>query len=112
MARTFVEAHMNFPAIEASLASLEAPTITTDQVVDRVSPQIISAARRGVTHEQIRDALKEHGIIVPVAAINRIVAGNEVPRPRMARAAKSAKERPQDPPAPAPAAGAEQGTLV
>ncbi len=110
MVRTFVEAHMDFPAIEARLAALEAPTITTDEAIERVTPQIVSAARRGVTHEQIRDALKEHGIIVSLAAISRIIAGNEAP-PKKAPPTKSAKGRDQDPPAPADA-GAEQGTLV
>ena len=111
MARTFVEAHMDFPAIEAGLAGLKAPTITTDEVVDRVSPQIIAAARRGVTHAQIRDALKEHGIIVSGATIARIAAGAEASPPKKAKAAQPAKTRTQDPPAPA-TAGAEQGTLV
>ena len=111
MARTFVEAHMDFPAIEAKLAGLEAPTITTDEAVDRVSPGIVAADRRGVTHEQIRDALKEHGIIVSLSAIGRIAKGAETPAPRKARAARPAKGETKDP-SPPPPAGAEQGTLV
>lgn len=114
MARTFVEAHMDFPAIEAKLAGLEAPTITTDEAVDRVSPGIVAADRRGVTHEQIRDALKEHGIIVSLSAIGRIAKGAETPGAQgKARAAKPAKGQTQDPPPPAAAtAGSGQETLV
>ncbi|MCY4608065.1 MAG: hypothetical protein OXD40_05665 [bacterium] len=103
MPRTFVEAHLDLPAIEADIAAIKPLSITLDGVLELLKPQIIAASRRGVTPEQIRDSLKTHGIIVSAAAIARIAAGDDAPpKKKSSRQATNATQ----PPAPAePAAG-------
>ena len=112
MARTFVEAHIDLPAIEADLAAITPPVLTLDDLLDRLRPQITAASRRGATHEQIRDSLKEHGITVSAATVARIVAGDEASAKKTSPA-KPAKGKQQTPPAPASStAGTAQGTLA
>ena len=75
MSRTYVESHLDLQAIEADIAAIEPPTITQDEVLERLAPQIVSAHRRGVTAEQIRDSLKAHRIQASAAAITRLIEG-------------------------------------
>ena len=95
MARTFVKTHIDLPTIEADIAMIEPPTITVDEVLDRLAPSLVAAHRKGVTAEQLRDRLKAHKITVSVAAITAIIEGKSNPRrkPRPDRPAASATPR-------------------
>ena len=113
MPRTFVEAHLDLQAVGADIAALEPPTITLDEVLDRLGPQITAASQRGATHEQIRDSLKGHGIVVSVSAVARIVTGDDAPPPKKGTRTKARSTQPP-PPAAAekPVEAAETGTDV
>lgn len=112
MARTFVEAHVDFPSIEADLAAIKPPSITTEDVLERLTPAIRAAIDRGATNDQIHESLEAHGITGAKTAIANIRAGKEAAAPKK-RSGKKAGGTPPEPPAPAsPAGGGAQETLV
>ena len=80
MARTYVESHIDLPSIEADIAAIDPPTITVEEVLDRLAPTLVAAHRKGVTAEQLRDRLKAHKITVSVAAITALIEGKSKPR--------------------------------
>ena len=105
MAKTFIETHIDIPAIEADLAAIEPPTITLNEVLVRLAPTLVAAHRKGATAEQIRDRLKAHKIQASVAAINDVIEAKSKP----ARKAQPGAEQPAtrtETTAPAPAAPA------
>ena len=112
MAHTFVEAHVDFPAIEADLVAIRPPTVTLDEILERLAPSIRAASQRGATNEQIRDSLRPHGIRVSVAAVARIAAGKEAAAAKKSRGAKAARAAPEPPEPAPPSGGAAQETLV
>ncbi len=112
MARTFVEAHINMPSIEADLAAIEPPVLTLDELLGRLTPQITAASRRGATHEQIRDSLKAHGITVSAAAVARIVAGAEAAEKKAEAAKPATGKRQPPPPAASQTSAGDERTLV
>ena len=112
MARTFVEAHVDFPAIESDLAAIKPPTITPAEILDRLTPAIRAAIDRGATDQQIRESLEAHDIQVSKTAIANIRAGKAAAAPKKT-SGKKAGRAPPEPPAPAsPAGGDAQQTLV
>lgn len=75
MSRSYVESRIDFQAIGADLASTEPEKITGEEVLERLSPQILAAHARGVTPDQIRDRLKAHKIVVSAGAITEFIKG-------------------------------------
>lgn len=108
MSRTYVENHLDFPALGAGLAAIEPPTITAEEVLERLAPQITGAHRRGVTVAQIRDYLKAHKIQVSADDLTRFLDGREAKReknPSKAATRKRQEPQPGDEPDLAPPAG-------
>ncbi len=112
MARTFIEAHLDIPSIEADLAAIEPPTITREEVLDRLTPAIRAAIKRGATDDQISESLEARGITGLKTAIANIRAGKEAPAAKKKPAKKAARTSTQPPPPAAPASGDAPGTLV
>ena len=106
MSRTYVKNHLDFHAIETDIATIEPTTITQDEVLETLAPQIVAAHRRGVTAEQIRDSLKRHRIQVSAAAITRLIEGRtQAPgktgtQPATRKTPAAPGGRPGDPPPP------------
>ena len=93
MSRTYVERHIDFNAIGTDIAATEPEKITTEEVLERLSPQILAAHRRGVTPEQIRDRLKAHKIQVSPGTLARFIAGKmEKPPPAKPVAQKTSTD--------------------
>ena len=96
MSRTYVENHLDFPALGAGLSAIEPPTITAEEVLERLAPQITGAHRRGVTIAQIRDFLKAHKIQVTADELTRFLDGREAKREK--NPAKPATRKTQENP--------------
>ena len=73
MPKTYVAADIDFKAIEAHLATLQPSTLTLDEVVERIRPQLKAARKRGVTWRQLVEALHADGIRVGVRRLQAIV---------------------------------------
>lgn len=108
MSRTYIESRIDFHAIGADIGSTEPERITSDEVLERLSPQILAAHGRGVTPDQIRDRLKAHKIVVSAGAIADFIkgktetAGTAPARPGARKTPAEPGERQGDLPPPPP----------
>ena len=104
MSRTYVESRIDFPAIGADLAATEPEKITSEEVLERLSQQILAAHARGVTPDQIRDRLKAHKIVVSAGAITGFIR-SKTETPGTTQAKPGARETSAE-------SGARQGDLA
>ena len=98
MSRTYVESQLDFQALQAGIASIDPPTITASDVLERLRPQIMAAHKRGVTAVQLRDYFKNKKIHVSAADITRFITGQES-RQKKARQPTAAGKAHETPPA-------------
>ena len=109
MSRTYVESHLDFDAIGADIAAAEPPTITTDEVLERLKSQILQAHRRGVTAKQLCARLKTHKIQVSAEALTRFIEGKGTETAKPTAKSAGRKAGAQDTP---PPPSASEATLV
>lgn len=60
---------VDFDALAGSLRRLEPVRLTLEETLDRIREELSAARGRGVSLEQIRDALRDHGLKLAAASL-------------------------------------------
>ena len=84
-------ADVNYVEIDAELAALEPPTVTLQEVLERLDERVREMQSQGVTAEQMLGVLKSHGINIGAQRFRKYLATGKLPEPstRVVRAALS-----------------------
>ena len=73
MPRTWIEERVDFAAIAARIAAIRPPTLTLEDVVTRLRPQLAAARKRGVTWTQLADGLRDEGFPIGARPLQSLV---------------------------------------
>ena len=77
--RRFNESDIDFDAIDADLAKLEAPKLSLKEVLDRLRERMLEQRAKGVTVAQMHEVLKARGIELGERSLKVFLDKGELP---------------------------------
>ena len=88
----FVERQVDFQGIETAFAELRPPMLALEDILGRLRPNMLGHIERGVTVEQLAEALKGKGIDVGARRLKTYLEKGELSGTRKRRMARPQAE--------------------
>lgn len=90
--REYVAEDVDFKGIETAFTRIDPPKLGLEEVLDRLRPKMLEHRKRGVTVEQLGEALAEKGIKVSARELRHFLNKGELPGGRLKKGSRGEGE--------------------